>query len=107
MGRSAEEDARVENVFRDANEQIQRRVAELSLTESLYLCECADQQCREVLRLAADEYAAVRARSERFVVLPGHASEHETVVERTDRFEVVEKGGGSAEVARGGDARRR
>jgi hypothetical protein len=109
VDRGDEHAAHVENAFRDANERIQDRAAELSATTgpSPYLCECADQQCRQVVRLTADEYGRVRTRSEWFFVVPGHSSRGETVLERTERYELVEKVGRAAAVAREGDSHRR
>jgi hypothetical protein len=63
---------------------------------------CASTGCRKPVRLTIAEYEAVRASSTRFFVLP--AEEHlspavERVVERYDRYWVVEKIGEAAEVS--------
>ena len=50
--------------------------------------------------MTAAEYAAIRSRSTTFLVVPGHAlTDVETVIETTERFEVVEKEGEAARVA--------
>ena len=61
-----------------------------------------DTGCMKPVRLTIEEYEAVRANSTRFFVLP--ADEHlspavERVVERYDRYWVVEKLGEAAEVS--------
>ena len=40
--------------------------------EELYLCECADPECREKLALTREQYEHVRADSRHFAVLKGH-----------------------------------
>jgi hypothetical protein len=56
--------------------------------------------------MTAAEYARVRSSPERFVVVPGHVlPEVEHVVERTDAYEVVEKIGAGARLARRTDPR--
>ena len=67
-----------------------------------WVCECANTGCMKPVRLTIAEYEAVRASSTRFFVLP--AEEHlspavERVVERHDRYWVVEKIGEAAEVS--------
>src|SRR3712207_3271995 len=57
-----------------------------------YFCECADSGCRELIRMAPEEYEAVRADSRRFVIAPGHVfPEAERVAEEHDAYAVVEK----------------
>jgi hypothetical protein len=78
-----------EALFREINEEIDQHRSGGTAT---YVCECADTSCVAEIPLAADEYAAVRAGSHRFVVAPGHvvpAIEH--VIARTDDHTVVEK----------------
>ncbi len=59
-----------------------------------FICECPDPGCRQLARLTLEEYRAVRANPGHFLNLPGHESEsnrHSGVVERNDRFIVVEQ----------------
>jgi hypothetical protein len=99
--------ARNESIFREANEGLRARYAELEPVElSPFLCECGDERCTRVVRLTDDEYEEVRAHPARFVVLPGHQIlEVEHVVERNDRFDVVEKIDVGEDVARTTDPR--
>ena len=67
---------------------------------SEFVCECANDDCVERLPVPRDEYVAVRSEPRRFIVAPGHeAAELETVVERHDRFFVVEKQGQAGRTA--------
>jgi hypothetical protein len=82
-----------EAAFRVANERMARwgeRHAEGA--DEPYLCECAEQPCRQRVRLSRDEYEAVRSDVRHFVVVPGHViPELETVVQSSQRYEVIEK----------------
>lgn len=67
-----------------------------------WVCECASPECMKPVRLTIAEYEAVRANSTHFFVLP--SEEHlspavERVVERHDRYWVVEKIGEAAEMS--------
>jgi hypothetical protein len=94
-------------IFRDANERIEESVDALELTgETPFLCECGDERCSAALMLRRDEYESVRAHATRFVIVPGHETpEGEEVVERNDRYWVVEKTGVGREVAQEADGR--
>jgi hypothetical protein len=99
--RSERRAAENEAIFRDANERIEKRLSELTLEggRAPFLCECEDMGCREMLRLTPAEYESVRADPRHFVIAPGHPTEHGRIVERTDRFAVIEKVGGAGEIA--------
>ena len=59
-----------------------------------FICECGRLGCTELLELRRAEYEGVRADPRRFAVLAGHEMEDvERVVERHDRYLVVEKAG--------------
>jgi len=86
------------------NEAYWRQVNELSPPEpgvmNRMFCECGRLDCQEHVAMTADEYNAVRSKPTTFLVVPGHAlTDVETVVETTERFEVVEKKGEAARVA--------
>jgi hypothetical protein len=85
-----------ERLFREVNERI-REVGERfsdELTRFDFFCECADFTCTQRLTLALREYESVRAHPARFAVLPGHElPELERIVERNERYVVVEKPG--------------
>jgi hypothetical protein len=73
-----------------------------------FICECGRLGCNRLLELTREEYEAVRANPRRFAVLSGHEMEEvEKVVERHDRYLVVEKAGDpEAEVVEHTDPRR-
>ena len=39
-----------------------------------FICECADANCMEIIRLSLDEYEAVRQHPARFFTAPGHSA---------------------------------
>lgn len=79
-----------EGRFREINEAAQpRRESE---GEGRFVCECADAGCVAWLDLTNEEYRRVRSNPMHFAIKPGHEQlEVETVVDRTDRYLVVEK----------------
>jgi hypothetical protein len=101
MTTRAERQGRNEALFREVNE----RIAELNQTfqvegRSEFLCECSREACKEPVSISIDEYETVRRAATRFFVLPGHEDTSvESVVERSERYVVVEKIGEAAEEA--------
>jgi hypothetical protein len=101
-GRAAANEA----VFREVNERIEQITVTQGSDHAAALCECSDASCTATVAIRLDEYEAVRQHPTRFVVLAGHEDETiERVVDRTDRFLVVEKTGEGADVARERDPR--
>jgi hypothetical protein len=93
-----------ESAFRDVNEGIARgQWPGEQDTPVGYRCECARLGCTELIQLTPREYDEVRANPRRFVVLPGHESvDVEKVVERRERYLIIEKidaAGSTAEAA--------
>jgi hypothetical protein len=95
--------ARNQTLFREIN----RRLAALNagfrdvVERDVYACECANVSCIQHVHVSQAEYAAVRRDARRFFVAP--AEEHvfpevEIVVDKTDRYWVVEKQGVAAEL---------
>jgi hypothetical protein len=107
MPTRAERQGRNESLFREVNE----RIAELNQTfhiegRSEFLCECSREECKEPVSISIDEYEGVRRESTRFFVLPGHEDESvERVLERNERYIVVEKIGEAATEAEDLDPR--
>ena len=107
MPTRAERQGRNESLFREVNE----RIAELNQTfhiegRSEFLCECSRDECKEPVSISIDEYEGVRRESTRFFVLPGHEDESvERVIERNERYIVVEKIGDAATEAEDLDPR--
>jgi hypothetical protein len=86
--------ARNEASFRLINERLEDAVSAQAptLAPVNFVCECGSRRCQDVVRLTLTEYEAVRARGNTFAVLPGHEiPDTERVVERFERYTVVEK----------------
>jgi predicted ThiF/HesA family dinucleotide-utilizing enzyme len=73
-----------------------------------FVCECGRLGCNKLLQLTRAEYEGIRANPRRFAILHGHEIlEAEEIVERHDRYLVVEKGDdGEDEVVEHTDPRR-
>ena len=100
----AERVARNDATFRAANERIRAAAETLDTTIDLvpFLCECADERCVEIVRLALREYGEVRSNPRWFVIAPGHdpsASDSVEVVAERDGHVIVEKVGRAGEAA--------
>lgn len=96
-----------EALFRQVNERIEE-VSELVPEGELleFLCECGEEACLERIEVTRAEYEAVRGAPHRFAIKPGHAHvDFERVVERFDRYEVIEKTGESQDIAEHADPR--
>jgi hypothetical protein len=102
-GFSVERIARNDAIFREANEQIGETAEEWGIKGSIpFLCECADQNCREIVRLTLEEFREVRSDPRHFINLPGHeASAHGwvEVIARTDGYVTVAKIGRAGDIA--------
>ena len=58
----AEQIARNDAIYRDANERIERAAVEYEVTGAVpFICECADPECRGVVLLTLREYEEIRA----------------------------------------------
>ena len=98
--------AKNEAVFREVNERIKELALSQLTDHSEVLCECSDPNCTERLEITVGEYEAVRANGACFVAVAGHEDPAiESLVDRTDRFVVVEKADAAADVARDLDPR--
>ena len=100
--------ARNEALFREVNEQVESlSEPQRSGTEEelLVICECSDDRCTERVSVPRAVYEEVRADPRRFLVVPGHDHDFEHVVERTERYAIVEKEGRAGEVAEQTDPR--
>lgn len=99
MSPRAERQAANEAVFREVNERraaIDRHAKEEWATSDElfeFVCECGvEGGCEGRVEMTLQEYDVVREQDDRFVVVPGHESpEIETVVERHERYVVVDK----------------
>ncbi len=90
-----------EATFRDVNETLRagKRLADAS-ERFPFRCECGVLGCNQLVELSLPEYEAVRREPTHFFIVDGHEiTETEHVVERRERYTVVEKEGAGAEVA--------
>lgn len=108
----ADRNAANQNVFREVNERVveAHRAMDVSERDSESLlevfCECGRGFCTERLELSRAEYERVRAEATHFVLAPSHETTLvETVIERTDRYVIVENEGRAAELARAANPR--
>lgn len=84
----AENEAR----FRALNEGIEHAKSALPGSTFEFVCECGRGECTDRIQLTRDEYEHVRERGNRFALKSGHELEEvERVVERHERYLVVEK----------------
>jgi hypothetical protein len=71
-----------------------------TLTEPVFICECANDGCSEQLAIDLETYERVRKQPRLFFVLPGHQHpEFERVLETHHDYLVVEKTGEAGQVA--------
>ena len=79
-----------EATFRKVDEVMEERQDPSGLLT--FLCECGRLDCGELIQLTLVEYEDVRESSRRFAIVDGHEIlETEEIVERHDRYVVVEK----------------
>jgi hypothetical protein len=102
QGKGGVRAAKNEIVLRDLNERLEAHHRWLDQRFSEWVCECADETCMKPVELSIAEYEMVRAEPTRFVVAPG--DEHvnrgiERVVQREERYWLVEKMGVAAEIS--------
>jgi len=94
-----------QSTFRVANEQIEAAAEHMGLLSPVpFICECAETQCTEVVRLTLDEYEDVRVNPRLFFTAPGHqqiavAAGAGVVIAATDGHVLVEKVGLAGEIA--------
>jgi hypothetical protein len=97
--------AKNEVLRREENERIEAHNASIHWVDPPYadwVCECANESCTEPVRLSVREYDEVRTYPTHFVIVPSKrhvTTDVERVVERTDRYWVVEKTGVAADVS--------
>jgi hypothetical protein len=102
--------ARNQHLYRTVNERVQEVNEAFDALHPVgeWTCECASPECFETIEMTHEEYEAVRASSDRFFVKPDEAHvvpEAEDVVERHERYWVVQKVGVAGELARRKDPR--
>jgi hypothetical protein len=107
---SAERVAKNDAAFRAANEQIRERAEEHGPPAQIpFLCECAREDCTEIVWLTPQGYEQIRADPRLFFNAPGHdryAGGAVAVVRAEEGHVVVEKRGRAAEVVEELDPRK-
>jgi len=95
-----------EATFRKVNEGMEAGQDPSGLLS--FVCECGRLGCNQLIQLTRPEYESIRGNARRFAIVDGHEIlEAEAVVERHDRYLVVEKSGApEAEVVEHTDPRR-
>jgi hypothetical protein len=102
MDKRAERIGLNEALFREVNERVKgiNDGFGTRLEEAEFVCECGDDACTDRVRLTLAEYEQVRDEPTHFAVRPGHEiPDVEDVVERHDRYTVVQKTGDAAALA--------
>ena len=100
-----------ESLLRERNEALKAHNASVHWVDppvADWYCECASIECAQPVQLTVGEYERIRSDSRWFVIVPDELHlrpDVEQVVERTERFWVVEKIGQAAEVAEAFDPR--
>jgi len=81
-----------EATFRKVNEGMEAGQESSGLLN--FVCECGRLHCTKLIGLERAEYEAIRQNPRRFAIVDGHEIlEAEEIVERHDRYLVVEKKG--------------
>ena len=99
-----------EALFREVNERLMERKKDdpgWSLP-SLWVCECAEETCTERIEMSPLQYEELRSEPTHFAVVPDeeHVSpDVERIVDKRDRYWLVEKIGEAAEIAEETDPR--
>jgi hypothetical protein len=95
-----------EATFRKVNEGMEAGQDASGLLR--FVCECGRLYCTRLIELTRPEYEAIRENPRRFAIVEGHEIlEAEEVVERHDRYLVVDKSGApEAEIVEHTDSRR-
>jgi hypothetical protein len=97
-------------LFREVNERINaiKEARSVWVKISEWVCECADETCTERILMTPEEYEELRANPIHFAVAPAEMHvfpEAERVVEKRERYWVVEKVGEAAVAAEQLDVR--
>lgn len=106
-GLSVERIARNDAIFREANEGISD-AAEQHVENRQdgvrvpFICECADPNCREIVRVTLEQYREVRSDPRLFLNVRGHQASAQgwaAAVAAQDGYVVVEKLGAAGDIA--------
>lgn len=83
---------RFEDIKKLANDHGQGHLVQPYEGDIHFYCECADENCRERIRVRLDTYKDIHAARNRFLIIPGHDARNiERIVEKRPEYSVVEK----------------
>jgi hypothetical protein len=104
--------AKNQALFREVNERIEPLNQAFTIVNRLndFVCECPNDDCTDMIALSVEEYESVRANAEHFAVAPDDAHvwpDVERVIEKRDRYWLVEKSGEAGAMAAKLDPRAR
>lgn len=88
-----------ESIFRQVNEQIESLNQDFGsdVPTLTVICECAAGDCTDRIKIGVSEYEQVRAHPRRYIIASGHElPEFESVVEKAEGYDVVQKRSGEA-----------
>ena len=94
-----------ESAFRTANERLRRAAQSHRFREAdrvPFICECADEHCREIVMLTVGDYEHIRAHPTWFLLVAGHEDgdgAKERIIDAEQGYAVVEKIGIAGEEA--------
>jgi len=94
-----------QSVFRTANERFRQKAESYQfrpVDRVPFICECADENCREIVMLTLQDYEHIRAHPAWFLLVAGHEDEdvaQERIVDAEQGYAVVEKVGLAGEEA--------
>jgi hypothetical protein len=79
-------------LFREVNEQIRSLNAALGTAPPSYvvLCECDERECVEGFEVTALLHTEIAASDRRYLVIPGHEHPADWVVDRSERYVIVD-----------------
>ena len=98
--RIANNEARFRAINERVTDTIERRSNE-PVPRIMVVCECAFEDCREMIDVSMEQYRHARSDARWFIVLPDHVvPEAEVMVEACDNHWIIQKLGVGADVAR-------
>jgi len=82
-----------EAAFRALNDRIKELESDWHSADPMaFVCECSSAGCTAAVYLTIEEYGAIRAHSDHFLMLPHHVVlDSERIVRSNDRYAVVAK----------------
>jgi hypothetical protein len=102
--------AKNQSLFREINENVTELNQAFRLVAPLgeWICECANESCIVTVEMTRADYEEIRGDGARFLVAP--SDEHvwpdvERIIERLDRYWVLEKTGHAGDLAKRSDPR--